>query len=221
MNVTGIITEYNPFHQGHAYHLAESRRITGADYVIAVMSGDFVQRGTPAMMEKRKRAQMALHAGVDLVLELPSAHALGSAEYFAAGAVSLLNGLGVVTDLCFGSEQGELAPFLEIAPILNQEPAHFREALQTALREGCSYPQARAQALIRCGSACPGAISLEAAELEAFLSSPNNILGLEYCKALLRTDSPIRPHTLLRKGAGYHASALDRYASASDRKSVV
>ena len=108
MKVTGLITEYNPFHNGHLYHIQKSKEYTDADYIIVVMSGDYVQRGTPAVIDKYLRAQMALEAGADLVLLLPVAYSCASAEYFAIGAVSLLDKLGIVNSICFGSESGNL-----------------------------------------------------------------------------------------------------------------
>ena len=215
MNVVGIISEYNPFHQGHQYHLEESRRITGADYCIAVMSGDYVQRGTPAVLSKHKRAEMALLSGADLVLELPVSYAAGSAEYFADGAVSLLQKLGVVTHLAFGSEQGDLQPLMALAQILDEEPPLYKEALKAALKEGMSFPAARSGALASYLRQFPEACPLEEEALADLLTGPNNLLGLEYCKALRRQHSTIRPVTIPRKGKGYHETALEKYASAT------
>ena len=118
MKVVGIIAEYNPFHKGHQFHLSRARELTGADYVIVVMSGNYVQRGTPAMFDKYTRAEAALRSGADLVLELPVSAATGSAEYFASGAVKLLTDTGIVTDLCFGSECGSLMDLQKLADIL-------------------------------------------------------------------------------------------------------
>lgn len=215
MKVLGVITEYNPFHQGHLHHLEESRRLTGADYAVAVMSGDFVQRGAPAILDKRSRAEMALRSGADLVLELPVSSAAGSAEAFAEGAVSVLDGLGAVTDLSFGSEYGGEGPFTALAKILAREPDAYRELLQKALREGISFPAARARALEGFFRLYPEQAPLPPEELRAFLESPNNILGLEYCKALVRLGSSIRPRTISRQGEGYHSAALAEYASAT------
>lgn len=195
MTVTALITEYNPFHNGHLYHMTEARRLTGADRLIVVMSGDFVQRGAPAILDKFDRAEMALRLGADLVLELPVFYACGSAQYFAEGAVSLLNGLNCVTDLCFGSECGDLAVLSRAAEFLVQEPPHYRASLKQALKEGEPFPKARQRAL---SSVLP--------EADGFLSSPNNILGLEYLKALQRTGSAIRPCTIKRIG-DYHGRA--------------
>lgn len=193
MKAVGLITEYNPFHKGHEYHIQKAKEITDADYVIAVMSGDYVQRGTPACVQKHTRAHMALVSGVDLVLELPIIYATGSAEIFAEGTVSILDKLGIVESICFGSECGTAVPLMEIAKILADEPEWYRAALQEQLRNGLSYPAARAAAL---------------PEYAEILSSPNNILGIEYCKALLRLDSKIKPVSIARKGSLYHESEL-------------
>ena len=197
MKTAGIIVEYNPLHKGHAYHIEQTRRVTGADYVIAVMSGSFVQRGAPALLDKYTRTRMALLCGADLVLELPVLYSAGSAGDFAAGSVSLLNHLGVADSLCFGSEAGAIEPFLKAAAILTNEPEPFSACLQEGLRQGLSFPAARQKALDTflpefCGS---------------FFSSPNNLLGLEYTAALLHTKSAVQPFTIARKGAGYHDAA--------------
>ena len=136
MKVTGIIAEYNPFHQGHAYHLARARELTGADRLLVVMGGNFMQRGEPAIVDKYARAEMALKNGADLVLELPAAAATGSAEYFAEGAVELLDASGVVDALCFGSELGKLAPLERAAALLLEEPEEYRQLLREELKEG-------------------------------------------------------------------------------------
>ena len=210
MKTAGLITEYNPFTRGHALHLEEARRITGADFCIAAMSGDFVQRGEPALFSKHLRTEMALRSGVDAVFELPVDTASGSAEFFAAGAVFLLTALG--TDyLVFGSEAGEIAPFLELSELLLEEPPLYREALKCGLQKGLSFPAARIQALTLLGKK---ELSFDPA---VFLSTPNNILGVEYCKALRRIKSPLLPVTIKRTGAGYHDPCLDssRLSSAS------
>lgn len=195
MKITGLITEYNPFHKGHEYHIKKTKEVTGADYVIVVMSGDFVQRGTPACVQKHVRAHMALVSGADLVLELPVAYATGSAELFAQGAVSILDQLGVVDSICFGSECGTTEPLMEIARLLTEEPEWYRVALQEHLKNGLSYPAARAAAI---------------PEYSKLLSSPNNILGIEYCKALLRLHSHIQPVSIMREGNLYHAENLNQ-----------
>lgn len=203
MQVNGIIAEYNPFHNGHRYHLTETLSRTGADYTIVVMSGDFVQRGAPALLDKHRRAEMALRCGADLVLELPVLYAASSAEYFASGAVALLDKLGVVTHLSFGSECGDTELLRQIAEILVREPPEYTATLKKLLQQGLSYPLARTKALLQHYPFLDN-------HREVF-SSPNNILGIEYIKALIRRDSAITPAALLRKGSGYH----DRQTSGS------
>lgn len=200
MQVAGIIAEYNPFHNGHKYHLDAVRRQSNADYIIVVMSGDFTQRGAPALIHKYARAEMALLNGADLVLELPLYYACGSAEYFAGGAVALLDKLGVVNTLGFGSECGDIQQMLSLASFLNEETLPYQEALKRSLKAGKSYPLARQTALSTAGAA-----SLDEA---ALLSSPNNILGVEYCRALQKRGSLINPITILRIGSAYHEAAL-------------
>ncbi len=196
MKINGIIAEYNPFHNGHKYQLEESKRLTGADYTIAVISGNFVQRGAPALLDKHSRAEMALRCGADLVLEIPAVYAVSSAEYFAAGAVSLLNRLNLVTHLCFGSECGDISLLKQVASVLSDEPEEFTFILKEFLRMGYSYPNARSAALIQYAPVL--------ADNSDIFRSPNNILGIEYIKALLRQKSPIVPVTVKRLGAGYH-----------------
>lgn len=193
MNVTGLITEYNPFHNGHAYHIQKAKELTGADCTIAVMSGDYVQRGTPAFLPKHIRTGMALAGGADMVLELPVSYATASAEKFAFGGVSILNQLGIVDNLCFGCECGDSDVLTQIAQVLDAEPDSYRCALQRGLKKGLSYPAARCAAL---------------PAYAAILNSPNNILGIEYCKALRRLKSKINVTALKRKGSHYHEENL-------------
>ncbi len=206
MTVNGIIAEYNPLHKGHIYQIQDAAGHTGADYTIVVMSGNFVQRGAPAITDKFSRTQMALNAGADLVLELPLPYAVSSAECFAQGGVSLLNSLGVVTHLCFGSEAGDTAALQKIAKILVQEAPVYSHALQTALKEGLSFPAARTRALLSYAPQLAGYSDL--------LDSPNNILAIEYLKSLYRTPSSIQPYTTLRTGNGYNDDSLGKYSSA-------
>ncbi len=207
MNITALITEYNPFHNGHLYHLQQARTLTGADAVLVLMSGNFVQRGLPALVDKYRRAEMALRAGADAVLELPVAAATASAEGFAMGAVSLLHQLGAVTHLVYGCETADTKAIQDLAEFLLEEPPAFRQALRQALKQGLSFPAARWEAVRR--------LRPEAAPL---LRDPNNILAVEYHKALTRLRSPIRPHALERRGAGYHesASSIRRLLAAGD-----
>ncbi|MDO4977338.1 MAG: nucleotidyltransferase [Eubacteriales bacterium] len=198
MKVAGIIAEYNPFHKGHEYHIKETRRVSGADYVIVVMSGDFVQRGEPAIADKYLRTKMALEGGADLVIELPSIYATASAEYFATAGVGILDALGVVDDLSFGSEWAGADALGKIADLLIEEPPLFKEKLKEYLEDGKNYPQAREAAVMAC---------LQDPSYERILETPNHILGIEYIKALKRLGSKIQPLVIERKGSGYHADS--------------
>lgn len=212
MKVVGLITEYNPFHNGHKYHIDEAKKVTGADYVIAVMSGNFVQRGTPAVLDKYSRTKMALNNGIDLVLELPVCYATASAEYFAHGAVSLLERLGIVDSLCFGSECGDITLLKEATDFLLNAPPSFDKKLQTFLREGLTYPAARGRALQQQLDEQPSNYSTALADV---LTEPNNILGIEYMKALNRLNSKITPRTIQRIAAHYHAPDLSNESASS------
>ncbi len=207
MRVNGIIAEYNPFHNGHSYQMTTAQKQTCADYTIIAMSGNFMQRGTPALLDKYQRTEMALLNGADLVLELPTYYAASSAEYFAIGAVTLLDKLGVVTNLCFGSECGDTAILERIAKLLLEEPVEYAELLRNYLRQGLSYPTARTTALLEYDPSL--------SRYRDVFSSPNNILGIEYIKALLRRRSRILPMTTLRVGADYHDIRLGMHQSSA------
>lgn len=198
MKTVGLITEYNPFHNGHLYHIKEAKRITGADYVVVVMSGNFVQRGAPALIDKYSRTKMALACGTDLVLELPVCFSTASAELFALGAVSLLDRLGIVDYLCFGSECGDISLLEAAARILMEESEEYQEILNQSLKNGRTFPAARTEAIKMAAPDIGGSL----------LSSPNNILGIEYIKALLRLNSSIKPVTITRIAADYHSGEL-------------
>lgn len=208
MKTVGIITEYNPFHNGHLYHIEEAKRITGADYVIAVMSGDFVQRGAPAVIDKYHRAEMALKHGVDLVFELPVCYATSSAEYFALGAVSLLQNLGIIDYLCFGSESGDIDMLTHAADLLIEPPDHYSELLFSYIKDGLTYPAARSKAMEQLIN--PLSEPAIDKDLTNLLNEPNNILGIEYIKAIKKLSSSILPVTLKRKSAHYHDSDLGK-----------
>lgn len=254
MRTVGIIAEYNPLHTGHQYHIEKAREMADADYVMVVMSPDFVQRGTPAIFDKYTRTQMALLAGADLVLELPVCYATGSAEYFARGAIGMLDAMGCVDAVCFGSETADGDVLSKLADILISEPPIYQEVLRREQKAGRTFPQARASALaavlaaegegavsdnapavLAGGSAslisagddvspvfadgkalqegfshpghCPDTSS-SSVELLRQLSMPNNILAVEYCRALRQISSSIAPLPLLRHGSGYHDEAL-------------
>ena len=206
MNVVGLITEYNPFHNGHLYHIEEAKRITGADYVVVIMSGNFLQRGEPAIIDKHHRTRMGLLNGVDLVLELPTIFACSSAEYFASAGIALLDKLGVINYLCFGSECGQIEPLLEIAQVLEEEPVVFKENLQNHLKSGLSFPYARAKALLEYYKTTNPKKDIDS--IEKIVSSPNNILGIEYIRAILKRNSNIIPITIKRLSSNYHDKEL-------------
>lgn len=199
--VLGIITEYNPFHNGHKYHIEEAKKITGADYVIAVMSGDFVQRGNPAVISKYNRSLMALNNGVDLVLELPVCYATGSAQYFALGAVTLLDRLGIIDYICFGSECGDIKALEKASDIFINPSEDFERLLYSYIRDGFSYPAARAKAA---AETLDNNTTSDSSYINKIISEPNNILGIEYIKVLKETNSYIRPVTIKRHKAHYH-----------------
>lgn len=205
MRTVGLIVEYNPFHNGHLYHLKQALETTGASYSIAVMSGNFIQRGEPAIVNKWARARMALAAGVDLVIELPFAYAVNSARNFADGAVRLLDATGVVDYLCFGSEAGTLSLLAPIAKIAHKEPGPFKKILKAELDKGNTFAKAQATALAATYTTYTSDnLQIDSKTLETLLSTPNNILALEYLRALLEINSSIEPKTIQRIGAGYH-----------------
>ncbi len=194
MKVVGIISEYNPFHKGHLYHLEESKKSTGADFVVSIMSGNFVQRGEPAIADKWTRAHCAVDCGVDLVLELPFVFACNSAEYFAYGGLSILEGMGCVDYISFGSENGNIEELKDIAKILVNEPEELKALLKAKLHEGVSYAKAWGLALEE--YAGEGASKI--------VREPNNILALEYLKRMIKTNSSIQPITIPRTGGAHN-----------------
>lgn len=210
MKIVGLITEYNPFHAGHLYHMQRARELTGADYCVVLMSGSFVQRGEPAIFDKYLRTKTALLAGADLVLEIPAAFSTASAHEFAAYGVALLSAIGVDA-VVFGSECGQIEILKQAAYALNHESAEFQERLRKELKAGLTYPQARAKAL----------------EMEdtwaSVLTSPNNILGIEYLRAAEDLHSPMEFYTISRKGSGYHEDTLAdaNFPSASAIRGII
>lgn len=215
MQITGIIAEYNPFHNGHAFQLTQARKQTDADFIIIVMSGNFVQRGAPALMDKYTRAKMALMQGADLVVELPALWSCASAEYFAGAAVSLLYQLGYINTLCYGCETPVSDVYAKICDLLADEPPAYRQLLTDNLSCGMAYARARQNALL---ALLPDTDTTAAAQI---LNNPNNILALEYQKAIAkeaadRDRPPIQIHPILRQGQAYHSSRFtDPMASAS------
>lgn len=207
MKVCAVIAEYNPFHLGHAYHLKQARLLTDADYIVVVMSGNFVQRGEPALVDKYARTKAALSCGADLVLELPTCFSAGSAEYFARSAISMLDHLGMVDFLCFGSECSEIQFLSQFADIFLKEPEPYKKILLEKLKLGYSYPTARSNALVIAYPELAADISV--------ISSPNNILGIEYIKALHRRRSPIHPVNIRRIGSDHRDQRLGPFHSSS------
>ena len=207
MNVVGIIAEYNPFHEGHAYQIQKAKEQCGAEFAVVVMNGDYVQRGEPAIFDKYTRTKEALLGGADLIFELPVRFGLSSAGDFAMGGVLALNALPFVTHLCFGTETGDLTPLLQAATFLCDEPDSYRTRMKHFVKQGILYPKARSLAL-----AAESGLPTETWD------SPNNILGLEYCVALQKLHSKIKPFTIRREGQGYHDNdtpALSDFPSAT------
>ncbi|WP_019120493.1 nucleotidyltransferase [Brevibacillus massiliensis] len=215
MKTVGLIVEYNPFHNGHLHHFTAAKAAVGADACVAVMSGNFLQRGEPAIVSKWARAEMALSVGIDLVIELPVPFACANAEIFAHGAVSILDRLGVVDFLCFGSESGELEWMRLLAKTLADEPAAFTRYLKAGLAEGLAYPVAYA--------AAAGQLMQDMGFGRIPIDQPNNILGLNYLLALERQSSPIQAATIKRQKAGYHQETItdSRIASATAIRKLI
>lgn len=205
MKILGIITEYNPFHKGHAWQLETTKRICEADGVMTLMSGSVTQRGDFAILNKWERTRLALSSGADLVCELPFGYACQSAEAFARGGVKILNETGVCDFLSFGSELGELEPLKALAEILARESLEFKRLLGVALETGVSFPKAREQVIHQ----------ILGQEVSSLLATPNNILAIEYLKALISTNSTITPVTVKRQGTGYHSLETSDYISAT------
>lgn len=197
MLTAGIITEYNPFHNGHRYQIEQIRSELGCSHILSVMSGNFLQRGIPAICNKFMRAEMAVASGVDTVFELPVVYATASARDFAYAGVDLLNKLNIVDYLVFGAECDDLALLESVAEILIDEPASFSACLKKNLSEGMSYPSARADAIKSC---CPAGADL--------LKEPNNILAVEYLSALKKTHSSIKPYVIKRISTGYNSNDI-------------
>lgn len=215
MKILGIIAEYNPFHNGHQIHLQESLDHSKADASICVMSGSFLQRGTPALVNQWARTEMALEQGVDLVVQLPLSYSLRSAEHFAFGSVKLLDATNIVDSLCFGSESGKIEPLQFLGELLAQEPLQLSKLIQKKLESNSSYPQARAAAVVEYIHNKKTEISFSQQQIKKTLHNPNNILGIEYIKALTRLNSSITPLTIQRQGADYKAQHLEQVSSAT------
>lgn len=204
MNAAGIVVEYNPFHNGHAFHLENTRKVTNADSVIAVMSGQFLQRGEPALLPKSYRAEMALKAGVDIVIELPYQFSTQKADTFAFGAVSILSAMGCQS-LCFGSESGTVELFHATLNFLEKNKEKFESNIKSYMTEGVSYPAAISAAFA----------SLRPRDAVLDLSKPNNILGIEYIRAIKKLQAPMNAMTITRTNADYHDETFSSESIAS------
>ena len=212
--VLGIVAEYNPFHNGHLYHLKESKKEANADFTICVMSGNFTQRGNTAIIDKWSRAKMALECGVDLVIELPLLYSISSAENFAYGSMSILNKLGIVDAVSFGSEAGDASILNAFADILYEEPKEYRSLLEHELAKGVSYPKAREKAILMYLN--------DIRKYANVLSSPNNILGIEYLKSLKKLKSQIKPITIKRNSVEHCSSdIINGMASSSTVRKLI
>lgn len=196
MQAVGIIVEYNPFHNGHAYHLQQAKQQTGADCVIAVMSGHFLQRGEPALVSKWSRTRMALAAGADLVVELPYAFSTQKAETFASGAISILESLHA-DFVCFGSENGNIDSFTRTADLLEAHESELSALIQQEMKKGNSYPKAASNAFLQLFTEAP-----------IDLSQPNNVLGMSYVAAIKKQHASIKPYTITRIQSHYHDDSL-------------
>jgi predicted nucleotidyltransferase len=204
MKAVGLVVEYNPFHNGHAFHLKKSKEAADADTVIAVLSGPFLQRGEPSLVSKWARAEMALQAGVDLVIELPYPFASQKAETFARGAIMVLEALQCDT-FCFGSENGQIGDFINTYQLIEENREHYNELIKEHMKEGLSYPRAASLAF--------SGLSFGQQTLD--LSKPNNILGMEYVRTALSHKFAIKPETIPRIHAEYHDTKLSEHSIAS------
>lgn len=212
--VLGIIAEYNPFHNGHLYQIEEAKRQTGANYVVAVISGNFTQRGNTSLVNKWAKAEMALASGVDIVLELPTIYSTSSAENFAEGAIKILDSLKIVDTLCFGTETADFAALNNIANVLYNEPKEYCSILNHELGKGISYPKARENALMMYLN--------DIKRYANILSGSNNILAIEYLKALKRLKSDMTPFSVQRKKVYYNDERIiDEFASSTAIRKLI
>lgn len=206
MKVLGIVAEYNPFHNGHIYHIEKSKALTGCDAVVCVMSGNFIQRGEPAVINKFARTEAALKNGADLIIELPVPFAMSSAETFGFGAVKILDSIGIIDCISFGSEHGDITTLKTISDILVAEPFEYKEELKKQLDNGLSFPVCRQIAIKKYLDLNGNESSSNG--LSAILETSNNILAIEYLKAIIRLKSPIKPYTIERISNKYNSTDL-------------
>ncbi len=209
MKICAVICEYNPFHNGHLYQLKEAKRLSGADAILCIMSGNFVQRGEAAIVDKFTRAKHAVLGGADIVIELPTVFATSNAELFAKGAVSILSAIPSVTTLCFGAESADKTAFLETAKLLNDEPIEVSQKIKELSAQGISFAKARA-------------IAWQEVTTTNLLTSPNNILGVEYTRAILERSASIDILPIARVGGGYNDCDLqEEFSSASAIRTAI
>ena len=201
VGAVGIIAEFNPFHSGHLCHINETREKNGCEYIVAAMSGNFVQRGEPAIFDKWSRTKVALENGVDVVIEIPVPYVISGADYFARGSVGVLAATGVVEMISFGSEWGNLAEIEAAGRILAHEPDIYKEALRLRLGEGSSFAAARGAAIAAC-------MNGENELPDGLLTKPNNCLGMEYCKANFLLGEPLTMFTTHRQAGGPSATRI-------------
>ena len=213
--VLGIVSEYNPFHNGHLLHLAQSKKLTKSNYSVCIMTGNFSQRGDTSLVDKWTKAEMAIKNGIDLVIELPTIYSISSAENFADGAIKILENLGIINYLSFGSEIGDINILDEISEVLYQEPKEFTDLLSMELDRGISFPKARENAL--------KLFLNNTRRYSNVLSNPNNILGIEYLKALKKYNSNIIPITIKRDTVEYNSlkPSSDGIASATAIRNLI
>lgn len=213
-NVLGVIAEYNPFHNGHLHHLEQSKKLTNAEYTVAIISGNFSQRGSTSLIDKWSKTQMALLNGVDLVIELPVLYSISSAENFASGAIRILNSLGIVDYISFGAENADLDILDQIASVLHKEPSEYKNILSHELNKGLSFPKARENAILMYLN--------DIRKYTKVLSSPNNILAIEYLKALKQYKSHITPIAIKRFQADHKSTSISgNIASATAIREMV
>ena len=212
--VVGIIAEYNPFHNGHSYHIQNTKALTGADLVVSIMTGNFTQRGNTSVVDKWEKTKMALNGGADLVIELPTIYSISSAENFANGAVKILKTLGIVDSISFGMEADDISTLNNIANVLYVEPPEYKAILEHELSKGNSFPKARENALMMYLN--------DIKRYANVLKGSNNILAIEYLKALKKQKSNLVPIGVKREKVYYNSTKIiDEYASATGIRNLL
>ena len=212
--VVGIIAEYNPFHNGHSYHIQNTKALTGADFVVSIMTGNFTQRGNTSVVDKWEKTKMALNGGADLVIELPTIYSISSAENFANGAVKILKTLGIVDSISFGMEADDISTLNNIANVLYVEPPEYKAILEHELSKGNSFPKARENALMMYLN--------DIKRYANVLKGSNNILAIEYLKALKKQKSNLVPIGVKREKVYYNSTKIiDEYASATGIRNLL